>query len=146
MAAIAEWLGERVSDGLQYRPARRCFVPRGVPCTIESGESNDGEVLLAYHGGGKPETREEQATVMAAWGAWMGELGAALVDGGNPVGGARTIATDGSVSDGGGANPVSGYGIIEAANFDAAVAHAQGCPILSGEGGSVEVCETFDPM
>ena len=102
--------------------------------------------LLAYHGGGMRETPEEQATVMAAWGAWMGELGAALVDPGNPVGGTRTIATDRSVSDGGGANPVSGYGIIEAENLDAAVAHAQGCPILSLEGGSIEVCETFDAM
>ena len=102
--------------------------------------------LLAYHGGGMPESPEDQAKVMAAWGAWMGGLGPALVDGGNPVGGARTIASNGSVSDGGGANPVSGYGIVEASDLDAAVALAQGCPILSGEGGAVEVCETFDPM
>ena len=102
--------------------------------------------LLAYHGGeGMADTPEDQAKMMDAWGGWMGSLGAALLDGGNPVSSARTIAATGSVSDGGGANPVSGYGLIEAADFDAAVAHAQGCPILK-MGGSVEVCETFGPM
>ena len=31
--------------------------------------------ILAYHGGGMPETEAEQAAVMAAWGAWFGNLG-----------------------------------------------------------------------
>jgi len=64
---------------------------------------------------------------------------------GNPVGHARTIARDGSVSDGGGANPVSGYTVISADSLDAAVALARGCPVLDGNG-SVEICETFDIM
>ena len=40
--------------------------------------------VLAYTGGGMPETEEEQAAVMAAWGAWMGGLGDALPDGSLP--------------------------------------------------------------
>ena len=64
---------------------------------------------------------------------------------GNPVGHARTIAPDRSVSDGGGANPLSGYTVISADSLDAAVALARGCPVLDGNG-SVEVCETFDAM
>jgi len=99
--------------------------------------------LLAYHGGGMPETEEEQAAVMAAWGAWMGGLGAALTDPGNPVGAATTVAADRSTSAGGGSNPVTGYGIVEADSMDAAVALVNGCPMLDG-GGSVEVCETID--
>lgn len=98
--------------------------------------------LLAYHGGGMPETEEEGARVMAAWGEWMGSLGAALVDGGNPISQTTTIATDGSTSPGGGGNAVTGYSVISAASLDEAVELAKGCPILAS-GGTIEVGETF---
>lgn len=101
--------------------------------------------LLAYHGGGMPETEEEGARVMAAWGEWMGAVGSAMVDAGNPVGQAATVSADGSRLDGGGANPVTGYSVVRADSLDAAVALVAGCPILAA-GGSVEICETFDVM
>ena len=101
--------------------------------------------LLAYHGGGMPESEEEQARVMAAWGAWVQSAVGAIADPGNPVSESRTIAADGSVSHGGGANPVSGYSLLEAESLDAAVAIAQGCPVLQG-GATIEVAETFDVM
>ena len=99
--------------------------------------------VFAYHGGGTPETEAEQASVMEAWNNWYGELGQAIVDGGAPVGNSKTIASGGTVSDGGGANPLTGYTLVEAADIDAAVTMAKGCPILT-DGGSVEVAETFD--
>ena len=99
--------------------------------------------VFAYHGGGMPESPEEGERVMAAWGAWFETLGAVIVDGGNPIGDSRTVGSDGSVSQGGGANPLSGYTLIEADDIDAAVAHAKGCPILD-DGGSVEVAEALD--
>jgi hypothetical protein len=49
----------------------------------------------------------------------------------------------GKVENNGGANPVSGYSLLEAADNDAAVAYAKQCPILESEG-SVEVAECFD--
>ena len=101
--------------------------------------------LLVYHGGGMPETDEEGARVLAAWGEWMGGLGAAMLDGGNPVGQAATVGAGGSVESGGGPNPVTGYTIVTAESLDAAVAMVTGCPILDS-GGTVEVCETFDAM
>ena len=101
--------------------------------------------LLSYHGGGMPESEEEGAKIMAAWGEWMDALGPALADAGAPTGAAATIAADGSTSDGGGANPVTGYSVITADHLEAAVELAKGCPILVG-GGSVEVGETFDVM
>lgn len=100
--------------------------------------------LFTYHGGSMPETEEQQAEVMNAWGAWYGEIGEALVDPGNPVGPSKTVQTDGSVSEGGGANPVSGYTIINADSLDLAVKIAQGSPILGGYGGTVEVGETVE--
>lgn len=95
--------------------------------------------LYVYHGGKRPDTEAEQQRVMAAWGAWMEGLGAGLADGGAPVGSSRTV-TSGGVADDGGANPASGYSMVEAASHDAAVEMARGCPILD-DGGSVEVAE-----
>lgn len=100
--------------------------------------------LFVYHGGGTPETPEEGEAEMAAWGAWFGELGGAVVDGGNPTGASVTVAGDGSTSEGGGANPTTGYSLVEAGSLEAAAGMAKGCPILNS-GGSVEVAETFDP-
>jgi len=101
--------------------------------------------LLAYHGGGMPETDTERDRVMAAWGVWYQALGADVVDPGNPIGRASTVDSGGHVTDGGGANPVSGYTIIKADSMDAAVGKAKGCPVLES-GGTVEVAETFPVM
>ncbi len=98
---------------------------------------------LVFHGGGMPETEEESAKVMAAWGAWMEGLGSALADPGNPLGDTITINSDGSTTPGGGSNPATGYTLIEADSQEAAVALAKGCPILDS-GGSIEVATAFD--
>lgn len=98
--------------------------------------------VFAYHGGGMPESPEEGAKVMAAWQAWMAGLGSAIVDGGAPVSASKTVSSSG-VEDDGGSNPLTGYSVIEAASYDAAVAHAKGCPILDS-GGTVEVAETME--
>ncbi len=101
--------------------------------------------VLVYHGGNMPETEEEGAAVTGAWNEWLGALGPAIVDLGNPTGAAKTVAPGGAVSDGGEANPASGYSVISANDLDAAVEAAKGCPVLLG-GGSVKVAETFDVM
>lgn len=73
---------------------------------------------------------------MARLGAWFEQMGAAVVDGGAPVGTSKTVSGTG-VADDGGANPLSGYTIVSADDMDGAIALAKGCPILSH--GSVEV-------
>ena len=98
---------------------------------------------LVFHGGAMPETEEESAKVMAAWGVWMEGLGTALTDPGNPFGEAATIRSDGSTVAGGGENPATGYTLIEADSLDAAVALAKGCPILDS-GGTIEVATALD--
>ena len=100
--------------------------------------------LLVFHGGRMPESQEEGAKVMQAWTDWFGVLGDKVIDQRNPVSQVKTIATNGSVSDGG-VNASSGYTIIKADNLDSAVALAKGCPVLQG-GASVEVAETFEVM
>jgi hypothetical protein len=99
--------------------------------------------LFVYHGGKNPESEAEVAEVLDAWGAWFGSMGTAVVDGGNPVGASSTVNSDGSVTDHGGSNPVSGYSLIEAPDLDDALARARGCPILAS-GGSIELAEAID--
>lgn len=98
--------------------------------------------MLAYHGGKMPETPEEGAAVMARWENWLGGMGEAVVDGGNPVGMSKTVSASG-VADDGGANPISGYSIINAPDMAAATKLAAGCPII--DDGTVEVAEIM-PM
>ncbi|MDH3227345.1 MAG: YciI family protein [Thermoleophilia bacterium] len=99
--------------------------------------------VFAYHGGGMPESEEQMQAVMAAWQSWMESHSSAFLDIGNPIGPSATVGSDGAVSDGGGANPLSGYSLVEAADLNAAAEIAKACPIL-GAGGSVEIGQTVD--
>ncbi|WP_323781089.1 hypothetical protein [Thalassovita sp.] len=98
--------------------------------------------MFIYHGGGRPETPEEGEKVMKAWTGWMAGIGSDLVDGGNPAGSSKTVSSSG-VEDTGGPNPVSGYSLVNAADMDAAIAIAKGCPILDGGEGTVEIAEAM---
>jgi hypothetical protein len=93
--------------------------------------------VLVYQGGAMAETEEAQHAAMAAWGAWFGSLGAAVVDGGAPFGASA------AVGGGASATGLTGYSILDAADLDAAVGLAAGCPII-GDGGRVDVYETID--
>ncbi len=100
--------------------------------------------LFVYHGGGSPPSGPaEHKKVMDAWGAWFGSMGAAVVDGGNPVGKSSTVKSDGSLASGGGANPASGYSLIEASSLEDAHKKAKGCPILKA-GGTIEIAQAMD--
>lgn len=99
--------------------------------------------LFVYHGGKSPSDPAEIKSVMDAWGAWFGSLGAAVIDGGNPVSQSATVRPDGSLVMGGGANPATGYSLIEAASLEDAHQKAKNCPILLG-GGSIELAQAID--
>ena len=71
----------------------------------------------------------------AAWMAWFGELGSSVVEMGSQVG--RTSSLGDAPTTGG---VVTGYTIVQAADLDAAVLLAKGCPGLE-HGGAVEVGE-----
>jgi YCII-related domain len=98
--------------------------------------------VLAYSGGSMPETEEAGAAVMAAWGAWLGGLGDAIVDGGTPFGASASITSDGGVSDAA-ASQLTGYSIVTADSLSAATTLVKDCPALSS-GGTVDVYETID--
>lgn len=102
--------------------------------------------LLIYTGGGMPETEEEQAAVMKAWGDWFEELGDHLLDGGNPTGPeAKMIHSNGMVRDGTEGTKATGYSMLKAESLDQAVTLAKGCPMLDG-GGNITVYEIIPAM
>ena len=94
--------------------------------------------VFAYTGGaGMAQTDEEMQATMAQWGQFLGGIGAALIDGGNPFAESATVSAGGAVVSAG-ASGLGGYSIIEADSLDAAVALTKGCPNLTS-GGNVEV-------
>jgi hypothetical protein len=109
-------------------------------------EAEMGSYVLLYHGGGMPQDEAEGARIMQAWTDWFGKLGDSLVDPGNPFSPqAKSVAADGSVSDGPVGEGASGYSIVKADSLDAATAIAKGCPVLQS-GATLSVFETFQVM
>jgi len=102
--------------------------------------------LLLYHGGGMPQSEAEQKAILEDWTAWYNKLGSAVVDPGNPFGPmAKSIASDGKVSDGPAGSMASGYTVIKADSLEAAAGMAKSCPVLKS-GAQISVFETFDVM
>ena len=99
--------------------------------------------LLVYHGGSMPETEEAGQQSMQNWMAWFETLGGSVVDGGNPVGMSKTMHAGGKVTDDGGANPASGYSVIEASDDADIASKAKGCPHLA-EGGTIEIAPIIE--
>ncbi len=100
--------------------------------------------VYAYRGGTMPQTDAEREAVMAAWGAWLGGLGAAALDPGNPFGASATVSPGGGVGEAGAAG-LGGYSIVSAESLAAATEMAKECPHLAA-GGSVEVYEVHEVM
>lgn len=85
-------------------------------------------------------TSEQAVKVMDGWRAWMGAVGPALVDVGQPFGAGMSVVDDGSSAE---AVELSGYSIVEAGSLADARGLAEKHPFLSEGKGSyaVEVYE-----
>ena len=71
---------------------------------------------------------EQGAELLAAWNAWMGRIGSAVVDGGAPFGPRAAVSDDGTSTE---ASDQNGYTIVEAASLDAARELLVGHPFLA---------------
>jgi hypothetical protein len=99
--------------------------------------------LLVYYGG-KMETDPKKAQAsMGAWMKWFQDLGKAVVDGGSPTLPGKTVSGK-SVKEGVTGDPVTGYSVLQADNWDKVVEMAKKCPHL-GAGGQIAIYETM-PM
>ena len=99
--------------------------------------------IYLYRGPATPMsdlTPEQGAERMAAFGAWMERVGAALVDVGSPFGTSASVRDDGTE---GTASDLTGYTIMEAGDLAAAKALTDGLPFLfNGDGThAVEIFE-----
>jgi hypothetical protein len=90
--------------------------------------------LVTYHGSGMPDDPELLEQAKAAFGAWLGEAGDAIVDPGAPV---RKVT---QVSSGNATEPVEigGYSIIQADSPEAAAAVLKSHPYVA-RGGTLQV-------
>jgi hypothetical protein len=101
------------------------------------------ERFLIVYRGAPGATPEAGASDPQRWRAWFDALGAAAVDRGSPSAAAveipsRLLGPKESTSS------LSGYCVIAAADFNAAVKLADACPIFD-EGGSLEIARLSPP-
>jgi len=121
--------------------------PAGANTRFSEGMIDMAKFIYLYRGPATPMsdlTPEQGADRMAAFGAWMAKVGAALVDGGSPFGSNASVRDDGTE---GPAGDLIGYTIVEADDLAAAKALTNGLPFLSGRDGkcAVEIFELL-PM
>jgi YCII-related domain-containing protein len=98
------------------------------------------QFMYLYRGPAPDLTPEQGAERMAAFGAWMDKVGAALIDVGTPFGSSAAVHDDGTEGAGGG---LIGYSIVEAEDLAAAKAFTDGLPFLANRDGTC-VVEIFE--
>jgi hypothetical protein len=121
--------------------------PAGANKQFSKGMIDMAKFIYLYRGPATPMsdlTPEQGTDRMAAFGAWMAKVGAALVDGGSPFGSSASVRDDGTE---GPAGDLIGYTMVEADDLAAAKALTNGLPFLSGSDGkcAVEIFELL-PM
>jgi hypothetical protein len=114
------------------------FVGRGdageTAGSVEEVEAMS-KYVLSFRGRSDRVATPDEAT---AWGQWFGELGTRVVDFGQRVG--RVTALGAGQDE---PEVLTGYVVIEAEDFQAAVNLAKGCPGLA-YGATVEVGEPLE--
>jgi len=121
--------------------------PAGAKTRFPKAMIGMTKFIYLYRGPATPMsdlTPEQGADRMAAFGAWMAKVGAALLDGGSQFGSSTSVRDDGTE---GPAGDLIGYTIVEADDLAAAKALTNGLPFLSGSDGkcAVEIFELL-PM
>jgi hypothetical protein len=98
--------------------------------------------LVTYHGGpGMPPDPEGAQQMLAAFQAWVAEVGPAMRDPGAPLGPAATVSAD-QEAEGQTEAQIGGYTILDAASLGEAVGLVRSHPFLS-RGGSLQVNEAI---
>jgi hypothetical protein len=97
-----------------------------------------GKYVVIYSG--LPSANADRGAVTAAWKRWFEGLGDAVLDAGNPFAAGKSVAEDGSVSEGG-THELTGYSILRADDLTAAAEMVKGCPGLVNA--TIDVYETI---
>jgi hypothetical protein len=96
--------------------------------------------LITYHGAGMPANPDPEMMkqVKAAFGAWLGEAGHAVVDPGAPIRVVGQVAKDAPAPH----VEIGGYTILQADSVDAAKAILAKHPFV-GRGGTLQISEVL---
>lgn len=86
------------------------------------------------------QSEPEVKKVMDAWGQWLGSMKPAREAGNAFKFGGKSVSKNGPKDAD---NLLTGFSVIEAKDFDAALEIAQKAPIVQWDTGSVEVYEAF---
>lgn len=97
------------------------------------------DYMISYLGTPKSMTPEEGQQHMSEYKQWMASLGEALVSPANPLNNTHVISANGEVTQGG-TTSMSGYSVVQAKDYEAALVIAKDCPYLK-VGGSIELSE-----
>ncbi len=93
-----------------------------------------------------PASESEIKKVNDEWMDWFRRLDKAVIDQGHPFSPmAKTISTDGRISDDHECEMLTGYTVIQAMSMDAAIQMAKSCPALKS-GSKISVYETVNVM
>ena len=113
-------------------------------------EYHHGEVLVYLsrtHGAPREPSPEEMQALQQAWYAWMQKFSASILPGGDGLKRTGRILKGGLVTDGPYAEAkeiIASFGVIQADNYDAALAIVRECPAAAGDSGwSIEIREMF---
>jgi hypothetical protein len=98
--------------------------------------------VFAYHGGPSSLSKEEGQALMTNWMRWMESMGDAVIDRGHALGQSKTAGPDGII-DHGGANPLSGFSVVQASDINAALKMAAVSPHVE-IGGTIEVAPVMN--
>jgi hypothetical protein len=101
------------------------------------------QFILLYKGPATPAEEmspEQTEQVMQGWNTWMGKVGSAIVEIGNPFAAGAGVAGDGSLTS---SSDLHGYTIVEAADLNEAQGLCDGHPFLS-DGTAKFVVEVYE--
>jgi len=99
-------------------------------------------VILYTGGGGMAAEPAQREKIMAAWGAWYGKMGEAIVDGGAPFAASKHITIEGGTANGPlSVPPATGYTVLSADSLDEAAKLCERHPHLK-HGGQIQIFET----
>lgn len=91
-----------------------------------------------------PPSPEEMQAFLGMWGGWFQKFASAMVDGGDGLKPERRVLKPGGIVTDGpyvvAKEVIGGYSVVEAVDYDAAVAIARECPIAIA-GGAIEIRE-----
>jgi hypothetical protein len=89
--------------------------------------------MIAYHGGDKPNSKEEGMAHMGKWKEWVASLGDKIINPGTPLMSSKLLTASGTQDDTS-QDSMNGYAIFTADDMDSALEIAKGDPFLQING------------